>query len=242
VDEERLVEAAKAGDRDAASELLASCYPKVYALSARMLRPGPDAEDATQQAMLAVIRALPGFDARSRFSTWVHRIAVNVCLDELRRRARHAVVGLPGRVAGDGNGDDSTREGGGSGTWLRRSAAEARAERDEVADAVAGKLDLEAALQRLSPGFRAAVVLRDVSGLSYEEIAEVLGIPLGTVRSRIARGRGILADMLRDALAPESAAASSGNDRGLADVQAGMGQASTIRPRPVDEGRRGEPT
>lgn len=131
-----------------------------------------DAADATQEALVAIVRGLPRFDGRSAFSTWVHRVATNACLDEMRRRKRRPVA------ADDMAGDESVPHDRG------------------VADEVAGRIDIDRALRRLPDDFRAAVVLRDLSGLDYAEIAEVLGIPAGTVKSRIARGRAMLADLL----------------------------------------------
>lgn len=141
-----------------------------------------DALDATQEAMMAVLRGLSRFDGRSRFSTWVYRVSTNACLDELRRRKRRPVVGLP----------DHER------SYAQRLTPLGGASQPggRVADEVAARLDVDAALAALPPDFRAAVVLRDLCTLDYAEIAEVLGIPAGTVRSRIARGRAALADHL----------------------------------------------
>src|SRR5687767_7402027 len=133
-----------------------------------------DASDAAQDALIAVVRGLHRFDGRSRFSTWVYRVTVNACLDELRRRRRRPEprdLDLPAF---------STAAAGGP----------------ALDGAVADRLDVDAALRALPPDFRAAVVLRDLCGLDYAEIAEVLAIPAGTVRSRIARGRAALADRL----------------------------------------------
>jgi RNA polymerase sigma-70 factor, ECF subfamily len=131
-----------------------------------------DAADATQEALLAIVRGLPRFDGRSSFRTWSYRVAVNACLDELRRRKRRPTTGLPDLERFD-------RPSYGSGP-----------------DDVASRLELDAALAALPDDFRAAVVLRDVADLDYAEIAEVLQIPAGTVRSRIARGRMALARTL----------------------------------------------
>ena len=135
-----------------------------------------DALDATQDAMMAVVRGLPRFDGRARFSTWVYRVATNTCLDELRRRKRRPVVGLPEH---DGEVLDIPSDG-----------------EMAVDDGVATRLDVDAALAELPEEFRAAVVLRDLCQLDYAEISEVLDIPAGTVRSRIARGRRQLADRI----------------------------------------------
>ena len=140
-----------------------------------------DAADATQEALLAVVRGLPRFDGRAAFSTWSYRVATNACLDELRRRRRRPDPGLP---------DDDALLG-----------ADPSSPVDEV---VIGEMTVDAALQELPPEFRAAVVLRDVCALDYAEIAEVLGIPAGTVRSRIARGRSLLAARLGGNRAPAS--------------------------------------
>ena len=132
-----------------------------------------DADDAAQEAMVAIARGLAAgrFDGRSRFATWAYRVTVNACLDELRRRRRRP------DPAGEEDLDGLASPTGG------------------VED-VAQRLDVDAALQRLSPEFRAAVVLRDLCGLDYAEIGELLDVPPGTVRSRIARGRAGLAPLL----------------------------------------------
>ncbi len=175
-DDAALIAAAQAGDRRALDKLLRDQESRIYAVCRRIAGNDADALDATQEAMIAVVRGLPRFDGRSRFSTWVYRVATNACLDELRRRRRRPVVGLPEH---DGmpieQPDPSTPDPG---------------------DAVADRLLIDAALAELPEDFRAAVVLRDLCQLDYAEIAEVLGIPPGTVRSRIARGRGHLADKL----------------------------------------------
>jgi RNA polymerase sigma-70 factor (ECF subfamily) len=168
------VEAACTGDRRALDALLRRHHDRIHAVCRRICTNDADALDATQEALIAIVRGLPRFDGRSAFGTWAYRIATNACLDELRRRRRRPDPGLPDLerpTPGGAPGIDAT-----------------------VADALA----IDAALATLSPEFRAAVVLRDLCRLDYAEIAEVLGIPPGTVRSRIARGRGVLASALRE--------------------------------------------
>jgi RNA polymerase sigma-70 factor (ECF subfamily) len=131
-----------------------------------------DALDALQEALLAVVRGLPRFDGRAAFTTWSYRVATNACLDELRRRRRVPDPGLPEIEHAPRGGPP------------------------ELDDTVGARLDLDGALAALPPEFRAPVVLRDQLGLDYAEIAEVLQIPPGTVRSRIARGRAALAARL----------------------------------------------
>jgi RNA polymerase sigma-70 factor (ECF subfamily) len=161
--------AAQAGDQRALDALLRRHYDRVYAVCRRLAGNEADALDATQEALMALVRGLPKFDGRAAFSTWAYRVATNACLDELRRRSRRPDPGLP-------EFEEAPRDG-----------------RPELGDQVADHLDIDAALQELPEEFRAAVVLRDLSGLDYAEIASVLGIPPGTVRSRIARGRAALA-------------------------------------------------
>ncbi len=132
---------------------------------------------------MSIVRALPRFDGRSRFSTWAHRIAVNASLDELRRRRRRADPGLPG------DPDVSARLPAGT---VEHEPVATTADPEGAALAA----DVDAALRRLPPEFRAPVVLRDLCGLDYAEIADVLDLPPGTVSSRISRGRAALAPLL----------------------------------------------
>ena len=157
--------AARAGDRAALEDLLSRHHDRVAALCRRLCGPS-DAPDATQEALLAVVRGLPRFDGHAALTP-------TACLDELRRRRRRPLPGLE-----------------------EERPVTGPAAAPDPAGSVAARVDVDVALSRLPPEFRAAVVLRDLCGLDYAEIAEVLGIPPGTVRSRIARGRGQLADLL----------------------------------------------
>jgi RNA polymerase sigma-70 factor (ECF subfamily) len=166
-----LATAAARGESGALDSLLARHVDRINAVCRRILGNDHDAADATQDALLAIVKSIRTFDGRAQFSTWCYRIATNAALDETRRRRRRPEpnADVPDRVA---------------------DAEPATDER------VAAALDVDAALAQLTPEFRAAVVLRDIAGLDYGEIATVLGIPPGTVRSRIARGRAALADRL----------------------------------------------
>ena len=175
-----LVTAAQGGDRRALDALLRRHHDRVHALCRRMTGNDADALDATQEALIAIVRGLPRFDGRAAFGTWAYRIATNACLDELRRRRRRPEPGLP---------DDER-------------AIQPRGGAPALDTSVADRLAVDRALAHLPPEFRAAVVLRDVCHLDYAEIGEVLGIPPGTVRSRIARGRAVLARQLGE---PEAA-------------------------------------
>jgi RNA polymerase sigma-70 factor, ECF subfamily len=168
-DDRTLVAAAKEGDRAALEQLLRRHQDRVHRLCRRLTGNDADALDATQEALVAMVRGLPRFDGRSSFATWAYRVATNACLDELRRRSRRRVVPLTADLAAgldDPPGDQVGLE-----------------------DAATTRIDVDRALEALSPEHRAAIVLRDVCGLDYAEIADGLAIPIGTVRSRIARAR-----------------------------------------------------
>jgi RNA polymerase sigma factor (sigma-70 family) len=143
---------------------------RVYRLAYRLTGDRQDAEDLTQETFVRVFRSLSSYTPGT-FEGWLHRITTNLFLDLVRRRARVRFEALP---------DDAERIAGGD-----KSPA-------QVYDETHFDDDVQAALDALPPDFRAAVVLCDIEGLSYEEIAATLGIKLGTVRSRIHRGRSQL--------------------------------------------------
>jgi RNA polymerase sigma-70 factor (ECF subfamily) len=169
---ESLVDRAVRGDAAAVERLLRDHYDLVRAVCHRIVINASDAEDATQHAMISIARALPRFDHRSKFSTWAYRIATNAALDEIRRTRRR-----PRPV------DDS-------------ALSAATASVDSPTDAVVDQLDLESALEQVTPEYRQVLVLRHVADLDYADIADTLGLPIGTVRSRLARGRAQLMDLL----------------------------------------------
>jgi RNA polymerase sigma-70 factor (ECF subfamily) len=193
LDDGALALAAGRGDRDAMEALLERHYDRMAAIAARMLGRGADAEDATQNALLAVVRGISRFDGRSAVTTWIHRVTVNACLDEIRRRGRRDRPIDPHDPTSDLVGH-----------------VEGVAPDTAGPDGVADHVDIEAALARLPVEFRAAVVLRDLCGLDYAEIAECLEIPAGTARSRISRGRRMLGEILGNPLAPSDV---QGTDR-----------------------------
>ena len=175
--DDELIERARNGDSAALDDLLRRHHARLHAVCLRILGRRADADDATQNALIAIVRGLPSFDGRSAFSTWAYRIATNAALDELRRRRRRPQPRL-----------DTTEATG------RSPEPDPRAER--ALAAFENRELVERALAELPDDFRVAVVLRDVADLDYESIASILDVPIGTVRSRIARGRALLADAI----------------------------------------------
>jgi RNA polymerase sigma-70 factor (ECF subfamily) len=171
--EDALAIAARAGDRAALERLLHAHADRIHAVCRRIVGNAEDALDATQEAMLAVARGITRFDGASRISTWIYRVATNAALDELRRQRRRPVPAESETETGAVALGDGTA-------------------------AVDARLDVDAALASIPEDFRIAVVLRDLCDLDYAEIAEVLDVPPGTVRSRIARGRAALEAWFRE--------------------------------------------
>lgn len=178
--DEQLVDAARRGDGAAMDQLLRRHYDRVHAVCRRIAGSSRDADDAAQEAMIRIVRNLDKFDGRSAFGTWAYRIATNTSLDELRKRKRRPQLSIVGDT------DDEVGS--------RREPVDDMSHRR--VDAVADRMAIDAALADLSEEFRAPVVLRDVAGLDYAEIADELGVPIGTVKSRIARGRRMLVERL----------------------------------------------
>ena len=170
-----------AGDAGAATDLITRHERRVYAVCLRVLGNPDDAADAAQDALLAMIRKLDGFRGEAAFTTWLYRVAMNVCYDHLRRAKRRPVL----------RRDDD--------------APAPEPALDDHADAVAGAHDVAAALEQVPEDFRVAIVLADVHDLPYDEIAKVLDLPVGTVKSRVHRGRIAMAKALGIAAPSEPA-------------------------------------
>lgn len=160
-------------------QLLRRHYDRIRAVCARIAGSARDADDAAQEAMIRIVRSLDQFDGRSAFGTWAYRIATNAALDELRKRKRRPQLHVVPE------GDDPARP---------IEPADPLA--DRTVEAIADRLAIDEALAELPDEFRTPVVMRDVGDLDYAEIADTLGVPIGTVKSRIARGRRQLVDRL----------------------------------------------
>jgi RNA polymerase sigma-70 factor (ECF subfamily) len=183
-----LVQRAQAGDREALSALVQSQQTYVYSIAMSLMHNPADAADMTQEAFVRLLRSLGTYRAETKFTTWLYRLVTNICLDGLRRRGR-PVDSLDASASTQG-GDDALTPGerlADNDRWtqpeeeiqLRESAAEVRA-----------------ALETLPPQQRLALTLHYFQDQRYEDIAEVMGLPLNTVKSHIRRGKERLALML----------------------------------------------
>ena len=184
MDEPGLIQAAKKGDLQAFNRLVLGYQDMVYNQAFRMMGETESAEDATQDAFILAFRHIRGFRGGS-FKAWLLRIVTNVCYDELRRRKRRPTVALEPM--------DENEEEIESPHWLAdpNESPEEASERREMS------LALQQCLDQLPIEFRTVVVLVDVQGLDYEEAAQVIHKPLGTIKSRLARARSRMRDCLR---------------------------------------------
>lgn len=183
MNEDFLIKKAKKGDSAAFSALMEQHFAMIYNLALRMSGNPDDASDLTQEVMIKLFKNIGAFEGKSKFSTWVYRVASNTCLDELRKIKRKKTVSLDAEYeTEDGSVGYEAED--------TASTPDVSAERSELKTIVAK------AVSRLGEEYRTAVILRDINGLSYTEIAEVIGCSVGTVKSRISRGRANLKEIL----------------------------------------------
>lgn len=179
--EEAVIQQAQAGALQAFNRLVYHYQSLTYNVAYRILNDSDAAADATQDAFLSAYKALESFRGGS-FKAWILRIVTNACYDELRRRKRQPTSSLEALLVGGG-------------------AHQVFVDRTENPESYALRQDLgrviQAGLQTLPEDQRTTVVLADIQGLQYKEIAEITGVELGTVKSRLSRGRGRLRDFLR---------------------------------------------
>ncbi len=174
-----LVDAAAAGDRDAFDELVRRYRVQILSLARALLASSLDADDIAQEVFVRVWRSMRGFRGETTFKVWLHRVAVNLIYSQRRRLLRERRVFMSTQTDED------------------LSQAERAASTENLEAEVTLRLAIDRALAQIPIDLRTAVVLRDVQGLDYKEIAETLGIPIGTVESRIFRGRQRLRPLLR---------------------------------------------
>lgn len=188
--EQKWVKAARGGDQDAFEQLVLAYQKRVFALTLRMCGNPEDAAEAAQEAFLAAWQGLGAFREEASFSTWLYRLASNACVDLLRREGRHRSSAGPSL-------DDEA---------LSLEPADSAPTPQEAVERAELRERIEEGLRALSPEYRQVLILREMHQLSYEEIGQALSLDLGTVKSRISRGRKRLQKFLLE----------SGNFSGMA--------------------------
>lgn len=181
--EQLLLERAKAGDVAAFEKLIEVYQKKIFNLAYRMTGNFDDAGDMAQEALVRIFKSIANFKEQSSFSTWVYRITTNVCLDELRKKKNKKVYSLDEEIhAEDGE--------------IQRQIMSNDPLPDEIAEKEELKRIVNSAINSLPEEQKIVITLRDLQGLSYDEISEVLDCPVGTVKSRINRARQALKNVL----------------------------------------------
>jgi RNA polymerase sigma-70 factor (ECF subfamily) len=184
----RLVQQCMAGEPQAWQQLVAGQHRRVYAICYRFTNSTSDAEDLTQDVFLKVYRNLASFDTqKGSFQTWIATLARNLLVDHFRRtRLDRASDSLDASLGGDLDGPT-----------MADRLTDPRPSQEQHVAGLELRASIQEALKHLSPELREAVILRDLEDMDYKEIAQVLRIPEGTVKSRISRGRGELARLLQ---------------------------------------------
>ena len=185
--DQQLVERVQRGDKAAFDLLVVKYQRKIFRLLSRLIRDTAEIEDVAQEAFVKAYRALPNFRGDSAFYTWLYRIAINTAKNYLVSQGRRAPTSTPADIEDAETFDD--------GDHLRDlNTPDSMLVTKQVAEAV------NRAIDQLPEDLRTAIVLRELEGLSYEEIAESMQCPIGTVRSRIFRAREAIALELRPIL------------------------------------------
>lgn len=180
--EQELVHSAQKGDTSAFGQLVEAHQSKIYSLCYRMTGNAEDAADLTQEVFLSAWRSLGSFQSQAAFSTWLYRLTSNACIDFLRKEKRRSALSL--------TTEGEEEEGRELEVADQRFSPERELEKKEARRAV------REGLAALSPEHRQVLVLREMEGLSYQEIGQLLDLEEGTVKSRIARARLALRDFL----------------------------------------------
>ncbi len=187
--DQQLVERAQRGDKHAFGLLVEKYQRKLSRLLSRFIRDPAEVEDVTQEAFIKAYRALPAFRGDSAFYTWLYRIGINTAKNYLVAQGRRA----PTTTALDNEEVESSEDG--EGLW-EVTTPENELMSKQIVQTV------NSTLQNLPDELRQAITLREIEGLSYEEIANIMDCPIGTVRSRIFRAREVIAEKLRPMLEP----------------------------------------
>ena len=190
-EETALVQELRAGSEEAFAWLIARYHQPIYSLLARMLQDRADAADLTQEVFVKVFRGIHGFHGESSLRTWIYRIALREASNQRRwwMRHKHREVPMEQEV-----GEYQS----GSPVLLRDTLVDPGESPFDMAEHAENRLRVEWALNQVPEPYRTTLILRDVEGFVYEEVAEMQGVNLGTVKSRLVRGRALLRNLLSD--------------------------------------------
>jgi RNA polymerase sigma-70 factor (ECF subfamily) len=201
-----------ARDEGAFNELIITYQRRVFALVFRMLGRREEAEDLAQEVFVQVFKAIDQFRGESKLSTWIYRIAVNLCKNRAKYLSRRHV----------GRQDDVDALAEQSAFTSAKGVSVGDVSRpDELVEGMQLEVVVKRAIGKMDPDFRAALVLRDVEDLSYEEIAAITGVPAGTVKSRIHRGRAQLRALVDEMMADKPPDDEAAGDEATGDEATG---------------------
>ncbi|WHH59938.1 sigma-70 family RNA polymerase sigma factor [Petroclostridium sp. X23] len=181
--EKMMVQKCKGGDMAAFEQLIENYQKKVFNIAYRILGNPDDASDMAQEVFLKVYKSISNFKEESSLSTWIYRIATNVCLDEVRKRKKAAVVSINSTIQLEDGEINVQMEDEGPGP-------------DQLVEEKELREEVRKAIESLNDEHKVAIILRDINGFSYEEISNILQCSLGTVKSRINRARNALKNIL----------------------------------------------
>jgi len=181
--ERDLVERAKSGEVEAFEQLILNCQKKVFNIAYRMIGNYDDANELAQEVFLRAFRSMKKFKGDALFSTWIYKVTVNVCLDEIRKRKKKIVVSLDQEIEiKDGE--------------VKRQIPDNAPTPDIELETKELKNAVNESIQQLPDDYKSIIVLRDIQGFSYFEISKIVNCPEGTVKSRISRARKALKEIL----------------------------------------------
>jgi len=182
--EAELIKNCQKGDMDSFDILVGKYSDRAFAVAFGVMGNKHDASDMTQEAFIKVFKNIKKFNFQSAFNTWLHRIVKNVCIDELRKRKRGSVISLDAAISSD------------DGEYAMQIADDSPGVQ-EILEREESRKFMWEALEELKENHRLVLVLADIKGYDYSEVADMIGVPVGTVKSRISRARIKLAEIIR---------------------------------------------
>lgn len=183
--DKQLIKEAKSGSVEAFEELIKQCQKKVFNIAYKMTGSYDDANELAQEAFIRAYKSINKFKGDSLFSTWIYRITTNVCLDELRKRKNQKVISI--------NEDIKYND-----EELKPQIKDESPGPEKIYERKEFKSLVKECIESLPPDYKTVIVLRDIEGFSYEEIAKIINCPEGTVKSRINRARKALREIFKN--------------------------------------------